>query len=572
MLASRARHLSSPASTPETALAATQDGASIYDAFMTWHFADLFETIAEASPDRIAIIQGDRHIAWREFDRRADAVAADLLSAGVSHQGKVMTYLYNSPEFLETYYAAIKNSMVPVNVNYRYGPDEIAYLFENADAEAAVFDVQFADILDTVRHDLPLMNRWLAVGDRSQLPDWATHYEDVATSNARPRTTWTRDPEDLLMVYTGGTTGMPKGVMWTQSELFRSMGLGGNALLGIEAVDSMETLSARATDPAAPNPVALMACPLMHATALGNTFQLLPCGATIVLLEGKSFDPAELWDAVERNSVNWVTMVGDAFGRPLLAELEASPSTRNLDSVGIVYSAGVMWSQEVKNGLLDHLRVDATLVDALGSTEAPGLGVSVSTKDGTAATAKFTIGENAQVITEDNRFVEPGSGERGQVGFGGPMPLGYYKDPEKTEATFRVVGGRRWSIPGDFATVETDGTLTLLGRGSVCINTGGEKVFPEEVEEILKLSGAVRDAVCVGIPDERFGERICAVVEPDPAGPEPKLEELAEITGARLARYKIPREMVVVDTIGRSPSGKVDYKGLKALAISELQP
>lgn len=538
---------------------------------MDWHFADMFETIAATAPERDAIVCGERRLMWRDFNDRANSIANDLVAAGVERQGKVMLYLYNGPEYLEACFGAIKASVVPANVNYRYGPSEVAYLFENADAEAAVFDVEFAPLLDAIRRELPLMKRWIAVGDPEAVPDWAIPYESVVGAGATSLDfSPDRQPDDLFLQYTGGTTGMPKGVMWAQEDLFGAIGNGGNALLGIEAISSLEDLAARNVAATAPGPVALMACPLMHATAFGNSLQMLALGATIVLLEGRRFDPAELWSAVEDNNVTWLTMVGDAFGRPLLAELDASPKRWNLDSLNIVYSAGVMWSQEVKQGMLRHLPPDATLLDALGSSEAPGLGVSVSNRDSSAATAQFTIGEQAQVITEDGQFVEPGSGDIGMVAFGGPMPRGYYKDEAKTAATFKTVGGRRWSIPGDFATVEVDGTLHLLGRGSVCINTGGEKVFPEEVEEVLKLHSSVRDAVCVGLPDERFGQRICAVVEPEPGADLPELTSLAELTKTRLAGYKTPRELVIVETIGRAPSGKVDYKGLTTLAADRL--
>lgn len=535
---------------------------------MDWHFADIFETVAAAAPDQPVVISGSTALTWRDFDARANGVANELIASDLGRQSKVMVYLYNSPEYLEACFGALKAAMVPANVNYRYGASEVAYLFDNADAEAAVFDVEFAPLLDSIRAELPLMKRWIAVGDRAQVPEWAVPYEDVATPSALGPVP-ERRPDDLLLQYTGGTTGMPKGVMWTQQELFRAMGQGGSALAGIGPAASLAEVGDRVAAHGGPPQVAMMACPLMHATALGNTFQLLPMGATIVLLEGRRFDPAELWESVDANRVTWLTMVGDAFGRPLLEALDQSPGRWDLSSLRVIYSAGVMWSQEVKHGMLRHLGPEVVLIDALGSSEAPGLGVSMSTKDASADTAVFTIGENAQVITEDDRFVEPGSGEVGMLAFGGPMPLGYYKDTEKTAATFREVGGQRWSIPGDHATVEADGTLTLLGRGSVCINTGGEKVFPEEVEEVLKRSPSVRDAVCVGVPDDRFGERICAVVEAAP-GATPDLAELADLAKQHLAGYKAPRELVLVDTIGRAPSGKVDYKALTAHARSSL--
>jgi fatty-acyl-CoA synthase len=448
-----------------------------------WHFADVFEVVARAAPERVAVVHGDRRLTWRDFDRRANALAADLLAAGLGRQAKVMTYLYNAPEYLETYYGALKAAMVPVNVNYRYGPDEVAYLFDNADAEAAVFDVRFAPLLNEIRPRLPAVRRWLAVGERVDVPSWATPYEDVvgAGLDTPPALAWPRSGDDVIMVFTGGTTGMPKGVLWAHEDLFRAMGQGGVAVLGIPPVDSLDELEDRARAQAdQAGPVVLQACPLMHATALGNTFQMLPAGATIVLLPGRSFDAAELWDEVDRNAVSWLTIVGDAFGRPLLAELEARPDRWHLSSLQVIYSAGVMWSKEVKEGLLRHLPPDTRLFDVLGSTEAPALGVSVSgaaaagSGGAASATATFTIGEHAQVITEDGRFVEPGSGEVGMAAFGGHMPRGYYKDDAKTASTFRVVGGKRWSVPGDFATVDADGTLHLLGRGSVCIHSGGE--------------------------------------------------------------------------------------------------
>ncbi len=537
---------------------------------MDWHFADLFETVAAAAPDRNVIIHGRRQVTWKEFDQRANSIANELAAAGLGRQSKVMVYLYNSPEYLEACFGALKAAMVPANVNYRYGAQEVAYLFENADAEAAIFDVEFASLLDSIRTELPLMKRWIAVGDPTAVPDWAVPYESVATASTSLDFRPDRRPDDLLLQYTGGTTGMPKGVMWAKEDLFRAMGQGGSLLLGIQPIASLQELAERTAAATGPTQVALMACPLMHATALGNTFQMLPLGATIVLLESRRFDPAELWSAVEDNGVTWLTMVGDAFGRPLLGELDASPDRWNLDSLRVIYSAGVMWSQEVKQGMLAHLGPEVMLIDTLGSSEAPGLGVSVSTRESSSATAVFRIGEQAQVITEDGRFVEPGSGEIGMVAFGGSMPLGYYKDEAKTASTFKVVGGRRWSIPGDFATVEVDGTLNLLGRGSVCINTGGEKVFPEEVEEVLKLDPSVRDAVCVGVPDDRFGQRICAVVETEPGAAVPELGALAALTKSRLAAYKAPRELVVVESINRAPSGKVDYKALTALATRTL--
>ena len=534
-----------------------------------FNFADVFEAVAAAVPERPAVVCGARVLPWGEFDRRANALAADLLDAGLTHRSKVAAYLYNSPEYLETYFAATKVAMWPVNTNYRYAVGEIIYLFDNADAEAVVFDTAFAEVAAAARAQLPAVKRWYAVGQDP--PDWAVPYESVVGPGADspPPMGWARSGRDVIMTYTGGTTGMPKGVMWSHAELFHVMGHGGNAVLGAPPIETLQELGAAAlarTDA----PVVLEACPLMHATALGNAYGLLPLGATIVLLDRPRFDAAHLWDEVDRNDVTWLTIVGDAFARPMLTELQANPGRWRLDRLKIIYSAGVMWSHEVKAGLLEHLRDDVMLLDVFGSTEAAGMGRSVSTKGEVAATAAFTVGELAQVITEDGRFVEPGSGEIGLAAFGGPMPDGYYKDPAKTAETFRTVKGKRWSVPGDFASVEADGSMKLLGRGSVCINTAGEKVFVEEVEEVLKRHPQVRDAVCVGVPDARFGETVCAVVEPRDGAGDLDVDSIVAHVKATLAGYKAPKDVVAVGSIGRAPSGKVDYAGLRALARSTL--
>ena len=546
-----------------------------------FHFADMFECVARALPDRAAVVSGQRSLTWHDFDRRANALAADFLDAGLTRSSKVAAYLFNGPEYLETYFAATKVAMWPVNTNYRYGAEEITYLFDNADAEAVVFDIAFTDVAAAVRAKTPGVRRWYAVGSGvgseagsgvgSAVPDWAVSYESVVADGleAPPVTTWSRDLTDVIMTYTGGTTGMPKGVMWSHGQLSQVTGNGGNTVLGIPAATSLndlfEKLCARTEFP-----VVLEACPLMHATALGNAYGMLCTGATIALLERARFDPAYLWDEVDRLRVTWLTMVGDAFARPLLAELEAHPGRWKLDSLRVVYSAGVMWSREVKVAMLNHLHDDVVLLDVLGSTEAAGMGSSVSTKGAVAETAAFRVGDLAQVIADDDSFVVPGSGAVGRAAFGGPMPDGYYKDEKKTAETFRTINDRRWSVPGDFASVEADGTMRLLGRGSVCINTAGEKVFVEEVEEVLKLHPEVRDAVCVGIPDLRFGETVCAVIEPRDGVDALDSVSIIEHVKRHLAGYKAPRDIVHVDSIGRAPSGKVDYAMLKALARERL--
>ena len=533
-----------------------------------WNLADVYEAVAARIPDRPCQIQGDRVITWAEFDRRTASLAADFIDAGLGRQAKVACYLFNGPEYMETMVAAFKAAMAPVNTNYRYAADEIVYLFDNADAEAVVFHASFTPTVDEVRSRLPKVRRWYVVADHTGAgPEWATPYESVATSGRSLELAWSRSGDDLLLLYTGGTTGMPKGVMWRQDDLFNVLGAGGNAISGVPPAAGVDELVSR-IDPAGPTPVALAACPLMHGTGQFSAINNMAVGGCIVSLVQRHFDVDELFSTIEQRRVTSLIIVGQAFAGPMLDALEATPTRYDLSSLGLMVSSGVMWSRENKDGLLRHLP-QVVLFDSFGSSEAVGMGGSVSAAGAAQRTATFSLGANCAVFSEDGRRVEPGSGEQGLVAVGGYIPLGYYKDEAKSAQTFRTFEGRRWSVPGDFATVDADGTLHLLGRGSVCINTGGEKVFPEEVEEALKTHPAVRDAVAVGLPDPRFGETICAVVEAEEGSAAVTLSELSEHVKQHLAAYKAPRHLVLVDTIGRAPNGKVDYKRLKAVAIEQ---
>ncbi|RAK60952.1 acyl-CoA synthetase [Phenylobacterium hankyongense] len=538
----------------------------------SWTFADVWEAIAGAQPERPAHIQGERVVTWGQFDARADALAAHLIAAGLERQAKVAAYLYNGPEYLEAYFAAFKAGLAPVNTNYRYGPEELLYLFDNADAQAVVFHAGFAETLDAIRDRLPQVKAWIAVAEPGfSVPSWAEDYETIvaATPAQRPVTApWGRSPEDLMLLYTGGTTGMPKGVMWRQDDLFNVVGAGGHAVMGIAPIETVEAAAARLEAPDHLRPISLVACPQMHGTGQFSSFIVLNLGGAVATLPSRKFSAVELWDETERLKADTVVIVGLAFSTPMLEALEAHPGRWDLSAVRLMTSSGSMWSQENKRGLLSFCR-NAMIFDSFGSSEAVGLGVSASAPGAEVQTAAFTIGPNCAVFGEDGQRITPGSGERGLVAVTGFLPMGYYKDAEKTAKTFRVMEGVRWSVPGDWAEVNTDGTLKLLGRGSVCINTGGEKVFPEEVEEALKTHHAVRDAVVVGVPDARFGERICAVVEPE-ADLQPGLAELSEHVRERLAAYKAPRELVLVESIGRAPNGKVDYKAIKDRALAAL--
>jgi fatty-acyl-CoA synthase len=529
-----------------------------------WNFADAFEVVAEALPDATAQVHGDRRYSWKEFDRRSDGVALALIEDGAQQQDKVALYVHNGPEYMEACTGAWKAGLAPVNTNYRYTADELAYLWDNADAVAVVFHGTFTETIEGVRDRVPVRT-WLWVDDGSgPCPDWATPYEQAADlASERTVARWGRDGDDLLMLYTGGTTGMPKGVMWRQDDLFRVYAKVVAPHLGDDPdLDAMRTALTN------PGSVHIPACPLMHGTGWFTALMTLMAGGCNVTLTNRTFDAVELLDTIEREGVNTIAIVGDAFAKPMLRALDAEPDRWDLSSLFAIISSGVMWSEASKQALLAH-HPGMLLQDAFSSSEALNMGASISTAEGAAETAKFTLGPDALVVGEDGTPVEPGSGDIGRVAVGGAVPVGYYKDPEKSAATFIEIEGKRYSMPGDYAMVEADGSLTLLGRGSVCINTGGEKVFPEEVEEALKSHASVRDAVAVGVPDEKFGEAVTAVVEPEADALVDEAEVIAHVKQT-LAAYKAPKRVLTIDTIGRGPNGKVDYKRLRTYAEGQI--
>jgi fatty-acyl-CoA synthase len=520
-----------------------------------WTFADVWESVADCVPDADALVHGPIRISWRDFERRANAVARHLLDAGCGHQSKVAFYLHNRPEYCELFFGCSKASLVHVNTNYRYADAELIYIWDNADAEAVVFGSSFTETADRIRGDVPSVHTWLWVdeGDGTSCPDWATPYEDVAAASVEQRVVPVegRSGDDLVLLYTGGTTGMPKGVMWRQDDLFKVTDAANKEPMG-DVLD-LGALKARTVGP---GPISLPACPLMHGTGLFNAVNTLSLGGAIVTLESTKFSIEEFLDTLERERVKSTFIVGDAFAKPMLAAIDAEPQRWDLAALRVIISSGVMWSAESKQGLMGHWP-QLILVDTYGSSEAVGMGSSVSSKAKATKTASFSLSDRAVVLTDDGRIVEPGSEEIGKVGIRGRTPIGYYKDEAKSAATFPVVNGIRYSIPGDFATVEADGSITLLGRGSVCINTGGEKVFPEEVEEVLKTFPGVDDAIAVGVPDDRFGQAVTAVVAA-PAGVEEA--QVIDHVKSQLAHYKAPKRVFVVPTLDRAANGKVDYK------------
>ncbi|WP_439100368.1 AMP-binding protein [Congregibacter sp.] len=530
-----------------------------------WNFADIWEVAADELGDTTCLIHGDTRRSWQEFDKRADSLAQFLIDAGLERQQAVAQYLYNGNEYLESMYAAFKGAFVPVNTNYRYTADELLYLWDNADAGAVVFHGGFAATIEAIRDRLPKVRVWLFVDDGSgPCPEWASDYETVASKICdRVLPSWGRSGDDLNFLYTGGTTGMPKGVMWRQDDLAVKL----TATLGNPLEDAGNASDLRGSF-TSPGSRFLPSCPQMHGTGNFPCLSTLCGGGSIVTLTNRHFDPAELLDTIEREQVNSLAIVGDAFAKPILRSLDNEPGRWNLKSLQGVVSSGVMWSQESKERLLEH-HPGMMLMDAFSSSEALGMGSSVSAAGAAASTARFEMSPETIVIDNNNQPVKAGSEEVGRIAVGGRQPLGYYKDPEKSARTFLEIDGERYSCPGDFAMVDVDGRIILLGRGSVCINSGGEKIFPEEVEEAMKTHRDVHDAVAVGVPDDTFGESVVGVVETQP-GTSVDSEDLIAHVRQTLAAYKAPRHVVPIDSIGRAANGKVDYKRLKAVATAAL--
>jgi len=533
----------------------------------SWNFSDIYATVAEEIPSSVALVQGARKVIWSDLDRRMTAIAAFLVKAGLQRQDKVAQYLYNCVEYLESALAAFRGGFVPLNTNYRYGPDELAYLWQNGDVACVVFHGCFASVIDQVRDRVSGVRQWLWVDDGSgPCPDWATPYQEA--ESFEPEADWRPWPvsgDDLLLLYTGGTTGLPKGVMWRQEDLFLRLNTENGDEFPEEADD--EFLRTKVSHKGRAH---LTAGPLMHGAGLLTCFTTLSKGGIVSHLQERSFSAQDLLDTVDRDQAATLMWVGDAFARPVLEALDAEPDRWSLASLRTIVSSGVVFSADVKKGLLRHMP-HVAIADVFGSSETMSLGRSVTTQNAAPKTASFKAKGTVRVLSEAGEDVVPGSGEKGLLAIGGRQPVGYYNDPEKSAATFRIVDGKRYVVAGDWATVDADGTVTLIGRGSECINTGGEKVFPDEVEITLKGHDAVNDAIVLGLPDERFGQIIAALVELAP-GASATADVLAAHVRARLAGYKTPRTIVFADRIPRLPNGKADLKAVKEMvAASQSQ-
>jgi acyl-CoA synthetase (AMP-forming)/AMP-acid ligase II len=530
----------------------------------SFNLADLFESVADAVPDREALVCGDRRLTYRQLDERATRLADHLLSHGVKKGDHIGLYLYNGTEYIEGSLAAYKIGAAAININYRYVEEELEYLFDNADLVALIHHREFAPRIAAVAEKMPKLRTFVFVDDDSN-GDYSligsTDYEGAVAGASAQRSFAARSADDVYILYTGGTTGMPKGVMWRHEDLFFSALMGANPYGPPPETPEQvgETAAAKGVV------VSLPAAPLMHGAAQWATFINLYGGGKTVLTKGKSFDPRQVWRLVEQEKVNTIAIVGDAMGRPLAEALEEPGASYDLSSLRVIGSGGATFSEPVK----DHLKKNIPnliVMDNFGGSEGGAQGQHVGRgADGTAPRFRATP-DTAVLSLEEHRPIEPGTGEVGWLARRGRIPLGYYKDEAKTAATFVTVDGVRWALPGDYAMVEADGTITLLGRGSACINSGGEKIYPEEVEAAVRSHPGVFDAVVVGVPDERWGERVTAVVQPRP-GANVTLEQLDRHCREHVSGYKVPRGLTLVDELVRQPSGKPDYRWAKSVAM-----
>ena len=535
------------------------------------HYADIIEGYADHAPDAVALVHGQTCRTWADFEERAARLAAAFTAAGLRPGSKVGLLLYNGPEYYEGFLAALKARMVPFNVNYRYVDDELVYLLDDSDAEALVFHASLGETVGRVADRVPHLRLLVEVEDAPPAVARAQRYEELLSRTA-PAPRIARRRNDELVMYTGGTTGMPKGVVFEIGDWTAGLLELVPFVLAIPPLpDAVDELIAHGAARIASGtaPVVMPCSPLMHTAGLGNSIAMQLAGGRAVTLPGRSLDPEEIWGTVERESVTVMIIVGDAFARPLLDALEQQPSRWDLSSLRVILSSGVMWSSPIKHGLLRHLY--ATLIDGIGATEG-AIGLQVTRRDMPAGqTGQFIPLAETKLFAEDGREIAPGSEEPGLIAAGGTLiPKCYHKDPEKSARTFREIGGKRYAFGGDWGKLKADGTLVLLGRGSACINSAGEKIYTEEVEEVIKTHPAVTDALVVGIPDERFGQRVTAVIATRTADDEVGAD-LDEYLKDRLAGYKRPRVIVRVDAVRRAPNGKPDYKWARKVVLDSQE-
>ncbi|MEV0551988.1 MULTISPECIES: acyl-CoA synthetase [unclassified Streptomyces] len=534
---------------------------------MEYNLADLFESVVDVVPDREALVYIDhpgtgaeRRLTYAELDAAANRVAHHLIDSGIRPGEHLGLHLYNGIEYLQTVLGCLKARVVPVNVNYRYVEEELVYLYRDADLAALVFDTEFTERVAAALPRASALRHLVRVGapapDAPSLP--TVDFADIEASGSSERGFPPRSPDDQFIIYTGGTTGMPKGVMWRQEDLFFS-GLGGGAPTG-EPVKTPEELAERVAAGGEgitffPTP------PLMHGTSTLTAFIGFNFGQRIVI--HRKFVPEEVLRTIEKEKVTSMSLVGDAMLRPLIDALNGPMKGTDTSSMFSVSSSGAIMSETVR-AQFQALIPNVMLLNNFGSSES---GFNGTATEDSGPDRGFRIRVNSRTQVVDPATYEPVPvGEVGRVAQRGHVPLGYYNDPKKTAETFFEKDGARWVLLGDMATVDEEGVVTVLGRGSQCINTGGEKVYPEEVEQALKSHPDVYDALVAGVPDEKWGNHVAAVVQLRTGAGQPSLDDIQIHCRTHLAGYKIPRQLVITDSIQRSPSGKADYRWARSVA------
>ena len=536
---------------------------------MEYNLADLFESVVDVVPDREALVYVDhpgtgaeRRLTYAELDAAANRVGHHLLDSGIRPGEHLGLHLYNGVEYLQTVLGCLKARIVPVNVNYRYVEDELVYLYRDADLVALVFDAEFTDRVAAARPRAERLRHLVRVG--APAPGAAAvpcvEFAHAEAAGSPQRGFPARSADDQFIIYTGGTTGMPKGVMWRQEDLFFA-GLGGGAPTG-EPVKKPEELAERVAAGGA-GITFFPTAPLMHGTSTLTAFIGFNFGQRVVI--HRKFVPEEVLRTVEKEKVSSISLVGDAMLRPLIDALSGPLRDIDRSSLFSVSSSGAIMSDTVRRQFRE-LVPDAMLLNNFGSSES---GFNGTATEDSGPERGFRVRVHARTQVVDPATCEPVSpGEVGRVAQCGHVPLGYYNDPAKTAATFFEKGGERWVLLGDMATVDEEGVVTVLGRGSQCINTGGEKVYPEEVEQALKSHPDVYDALVAGVPDPQWGHHVAAVVQLREGAARPSLEDIRRHCRARLAGYKIPRQLVITESVQRSPSGKADYRWAREVAVA----
>ncbi len=535
----------------------------------TKHFniADLFEMVADKVPDREALVCGDKRNTYKSLEQRANKLAHYLSSRGVKAGDNVGLYMYNCNEYIEAMLACFKIRAVPVNVNYRYVNDELLYIFDNADMVAVIHGREFIPAIAVVREAAPKLHTYISVEDGSDA-DLATigavELESVIAGCSDGRDFGERSDDDLFILYTGGTTGMPKGVMWPHKNVFFAAMGGGGHFSPLGKCEVPEDIASRVGDFQL---CGIALAPLMHGASWWYACIQLLAGNKLVLNHNRSFDGVQVWDIIATEKCHAIQIVGDAMAIPLLDSLNANPGRWDLSNVFNVGSGGAVFSVSKQDEFKKHFP-NCFITNAFGSSESGQMGMDSGAKKTEGGLGNVVRSEFMDVIIEDEspmRHAVPG--ETGIFARSGHIPLGYYNDPEKTAKTFVIVDGKRWLLTGDAAKLEEDLSISVFGRGSNCINSGGEKIFPEEVEMALKAHPDIFDALVVATPDERWGQRVTAVVQARD-GAALSLKDVQEKARQHVAGYKVPRELHVIPQIPRSPSGKPDYKIARDMALT----